>query len=155
MKINRKEVTRKETIVEYIAIDGTTFQSQEECELYEKSALCAVKKTLKKLHTKDLSECDIFGNGFDENYVEIYDVKSAEDLVHLKMYCQLEAKGGGRLDNLDKLTVGHEVVIFWNCERDWYWTQGDGSIKSILNRVEEQFKYAMSKDTEDTKDTDK
>ena len=146
MKINRKEVTKVETITEYIAADGTTFQDKEMCECYEKSALCAVKKTLKKLNVKDISQWDLFGTGSDEDMVEIYDVKSAEDLMHLRMYCDLESNGRGDLDKLNKLTVGHEVVIFWNYDRDYYWTYDNGSIESVLESIREQFKYALSID---------
>ena len=116
------------------------------CECYEKSALCAVKKTLKKLNVKDISQWDLFGTGSDEDMVEIYDVKSAEDLMHLRMYCDLESNGRGDLDKLNKLTVGHEVVIFWNYDRDYYWTYDNGSIESVLESIREQFKYAMSID---------
>jgi hypothetical protein len=144
MKINKKEITKKEVITEYVAVDGTTFQDKEMCECYERSALCAVKKTLKKLNVKDVSQWDLFGTGFDEAMVEIYDVKSAEDLLHLRMYCDLESNGSGNINNLDKVTVGHDVVLFWNTEKDWYWTRGNGSIESVINSIKEQFKYAMS-----------
>ena len=146
MTIKKEEVTKTEIVTKYIAADGAIFQDKEMCECYERSALCAVKKTLKKLNVKDISQWDLFGTGDDESLVEIYDVKSAEDLLHLRMYCDLESDGHGDLDNLNKVTVGHEVVIFWNTEKDWYWTRGNGSIESILEGIREQFKYALSID---------
>lgn len=143
MTIKKEEVTKKEIVTKYIAADGATFYDKDMCECYEKSALCAVKKTLKKLNVKDISQWDLFGTGDDESVVEIYDVKTAEDLLHLRMYCDLESDGHGDLDNLDKVTVGHEVVIFWNSEKDQYWTRGNGSIESVLEGIREQFKYAL------------
>lgn len=57
MRVN--EVRKTETIeklvrIEYIAEDGTTFRSEEECKKYEESALFVLSKELKRLTKKRL-----------------------------------------------------------------------------------------------------
>lgn len=147
MKINKKEVTETKTtfVEEYIAEDGTIFKDKEECRLYEESALFAVKSTLKKLNSRSLDECELFGAGCGDTHLEIYDIKTTEDLVRLKMYCKLRADNGG--DSLEKITSGHEVVIFFSYEYDYCWTYADGSIEGMLNRIRENFKSVLSNDT--------
>lgn len=150
MKINKKEVTKIETITEYEAADGTIFKDKIECERYEESALFAVKSTLKKLNSRSLEESEIFGAACADTNVEIYDVQTNEDLMRLKMYCNLRTRGVGYGSSLEKITFGHEVMIVFNYEYSYCWTYADGSIEGILNSIREKFKSAISNDANDT-----
>lgn len=151
MKINKKEVTRTEKVTEYIAEDGTVFKDENECKLYEESALFAVKKTLKKLNSRDFEECELLGAGCGDTHVEIYDIQTTEDLMRLRMYCNLRSKEGYG-ESLEKITAGHEVVVVFDDCYDYCWTYADGSVEGIIQNIKEKFKLAMSNDTNETSD---
>ena len=148
MKINEiKEIKTIEEVVrtEYIAEDGEVFRSEEECKKYEESALFTVSKQLKRLTNKFLSHNDIHDSGCDDEEVEIFDVQTGKDLENLKKYLYLKASKNGATEGsikkcftsedgkrndyvFDNVTIGHEVLIFWNYDYDWFWVYGDGSI---------------------------
>lgn len=143
MKTNKKEITETKTTIieEYIAADGSVFRDKEECKRYEESALFAVKSTLKKLNSRSLDECEIFGAGCGDTHLEIYDIQTTEDLMRLKMYCRLLTSEGVGC-SLEKITLGHEVAIFFSY--DYCWTYADGSIEGILNNIRENFKSVLT-----------
>lgn len=58
------------------------------------------------------------------------------------MYCKLQAKDGCG-DSLEKITFGHEVVIFFSYDYDYSWTYADGSIEGILQNIREKFKSVL------------
>lgn len=151
MKINKKEITRTETVMEYIAEDGSVFEDKEECKRYEESALFAAKSTLKKLNSRSLDVYEIFGVAYGDTHLEIYDIQTTEDLMRLKMYCRLlTSEGVG--SSLEKITSGHEVAIFFSYYYDYCWTYADGSIEGIIQNIKEKFKLAVYKDTNETKE---
>lgn len=153
MKINEIKET-KEVVVktQYIAEDGTIFYDQEQCKKYEESALFAISKQLKKI--KDLSEYDLNEAGCDENAVEVFDIQTLEDLMLLKryLYLKLTSKGVSESNykecfestetrkgySFDAVTYGHEVIINWTYDEDWFWVYGDGSIEGYVDRVKER-----------------
>lgn len=149
MRVN--EVKRTKTIEEvvrtdYIAEDGEVFNDKEECDRYEESALFALSKQLKRLTERPVvSQNDINDDCSDECAVEIFDIQSEHDLEILRRYLYLKMKkncasendintcfkseNGKRKDYvLEGVTAGHEVMIFWNYEDNWFWVYGDGSI---------------------------
>ena len=152
MKI--KEVTK--TIIvrtDYIADDGAVFNSEEACKQYEESAMFQLRKSLKVLNKKPISGYDITGEtAASDCTVEIFDIQTEDDLNNLKEYlvqkmiynqCEEEAldlcfysnyKGNEERKGytFDGVTVGHEVMIFWNRSLNWFWVYRDGSIKSYL-----------------------
>lgn len=145
-----QNITRTKTIEEiiktsYIAEDGTVFRTQDECEKYEESALFVVSNKLKRLSTKVLTYADLNERCPDDEAVEIFDIQTEQDLDNLKQYIRLilskneasensimacfnssNEKWNGRV--LNNITVGHEVLIFWNYECDCCWTYLDGSV---------------------------
>lgn len=52
-------------------------------------------------------------NGASENYVE---------------ECFTSKDGKRKKYVFENVTIGHEVMIFWNCDKDWFWVYNDGSI---------------------------
>ena len=149
MRVNEVKQTKtiEEVIrTEYIADDGQVFYDRNECKEYEESALFALSKQLKRL-TKDteISQYDINDECSEEYAVEIFDIQNDHDLEILRRYLYLKVKKNGIKENninacfksedgkrtdyvFDNVTVGHEVMIFWNYEEDWFWVYGDGSI---------------------------
>lgn len=160
MKIN--EIKRTETIekvvrVEYIAEDGMVFYSEEECQAYEESALFVVSNKLKRLNNKWASIYDLIENGCEEDELEIFDVQTEEDLENLRRYLYLKAMKNGASDKcikdaftspdgikrkdfvFDSVTIGHEVLIFWSYEGDWFWVHKDGSLEGYLSWIRDKY----------------
>lgn len=154
MKVNEVKETREVIVrTEYIAEDGTKFRSQEECEEYEQSAIVIIKRKLKKLNSHYV--CDLLPWGYCDSVVEVFDVQSQEDLDNLEMYLRLKvcdkfknedndynsfvSKGGIRKDYVfENVTYGHEVMIFWDYEDNYFWVYRDGSIKGLLDFAKER-----------------
>lgn len=168
MKVN--EVRKTETIeklvkIEYIAEDGTVFKSEEECKKYEESALFAASNKLKRLNKRELSHYDINDNCSYEERVEIFDIQTEKDLENLKRYLYLtlnkhgvnennikecfSSKNGDRKDYVfDGVTIGHEVMIFWNYDCDWFWVYKDGSINGYCEFFKEKIEKLIKNDEE-------
>lgn len=132
---------------DYIAEDGTVFSSAEECRNYEESALFAVSKELKRLSPPDLHAEKFMANGYDDEPVEVFDIQTEQDLINLRKYLYLKGTKNGMREqdiqtcfhgekrnefDIDNITIGHEAIIFWNCDGDWFWTHRDGSIEGHL-----------------------
>ena len=149
MKVN--EIRKIETIeklvrTEYSAEDGTVFSNEEECKKYEESALFAVSKELKRMGNKNyILHANINDNCSEDERVEIFDIQTERDLENLRRYLYLVLKKNGvsdatvddcfKSENGDRksfvfegVTIGHEVMIFWNDDNDWFWVYNDGSI---------------------------
>ena len=158
MKKNEIKRTIEEVVrVEYIAEDGEVFYNEEECRKYEESALFVVAKKLKKLNTKFASIYDLIENGCEEDELEIFDVQTKEDLDNLRRYLYLKAiKHGAREKDVqecftsvdgvtrkdfvfDGVTIGHEVLIFWSCDQDWFWVHKDGSLDGYFSYIRDKY----------------
>lgn len=151
MRANKVKETREVVVrTEYIAEDGTVFRNEEECKKYEESALFAISKELKRLTKDNTSQSEINDNFSYDDTVEIFEVQTEKDLENLRRYLYLKArKNGASEDNVkrcftskdgersnyifDNVTAGHEVMIFWNYDEDWFWVYGDGSIEAFCN----------------------
>lgn len=141
-----KEIVEKVVRVEYIAEDGEVFRNEEECKKYEESALFAISKQLKRLTTENtISQNDINDILSVDDMVEIFDIQTEKDLENLRRYLYLKAKKNGASESsikscfttendnrndfvFNNVTLGHEVIIFWNYEEDGFWVYRDGSI---------------------------
>lgn len=167
MKKNEIKRTVEEVVrVEYIAEDGKVFSNEEQCKKYEESALFAIDKELKRLNVKEISIYDLLGEGSDECEVEIFDVQTDRDLENLKRYLYLKltsngacekyiedafiSKDGKRKDYVfSSVTKGHEVIIFWTYDCDYFWVYKDGSIEGYLNYLREKMtKFITPEETE-------
>lgn len=85
MTERKEELKRIETIIHYVATDGTEFQDKEECEKYEQSAKCALKSNFNKLVIKSGTEQEFFTVGEDcDTVVYAVKMKTAEDVLTVK-----------------------------------------------------------------------
>lgn len=157
MKKNEIKRTIEQVVsVEYIAEDGQVFYDEEEAKKYEESALFAVSKKLKKLNNKDASIYDLNEEGSDENRLEVFDVQTEEDLENLRRYLYLKLTKNGASENnikdcftsvnghredfvFDNVTIGHEVLIFWSYDEDWFWTYKDGSLEGYFSWLRDKY----------------
>ena len=167
MRKNEIKKTVEEIIgVEYIAEDGTIFNNKEECEKYEESALFVVSNKLKRLNTKETYINDFNDEGSCDCELEIFDTQTEEDLNNLRRYLYLKAitngateKGikdaftseDGKRENFvfDNVTIGHEVLIFWSYDKDWFWVYKDGSLNGYFELLKERYdKIVTTKEDE-------
>lgn len=166
MKRNEIKETREVVVrTEYVAEDGQVFYNEEECKKYEESALFAVSKELKRLNVKDISVYSLIGEGSEEDEVEIFDVQTDRDLENLRRYLYLKArkngasessvkdcftsKDGSRKDYVfDGVTKGHEVIVCWNYDCDWFWVHRDGSIEGYLGYLRDKMTKLITPENE-------
>ena len=157
MRKNEIKKTVEEIVgVEYIAEDGTIFNNKEECEKYEESALFVVSNKLKRLNTKETYINDFNDEGSCDCELEIFDIQTEEDLNNLRRYLYLKAitngateKGikdaftsdDGKRENFvfDNVTIGHEVLVFWSYDKDWFWVYKDGSLNGYFELLKERY----------------
>lgn len=128
-----KEIKAMEEVVkriEYIAKDGTVFDSKTECAKYESTCECVIRSAYKKLVVKSFTEYDLFECGSDENYYDIVKVNTIEDLNALnKMIKYYDEK----MPLYETETIGHETLVGWVP-----WTNlpsKEGNIGTILNKI--------------------
>lgn len=143
--------------VEYIAEDGQVFYNEEEAKKYEESALFAVSKKLKRLSDVNTTIYDLLEEGSDEASLEIFDVQTEGDLENLRRYlyltmmkngasersikdCFTSPDGVNRKDFVfDNVTIGHEVLVFWGYDADWFWVYKDGSLDGYFSWLKEKY----------------
>lgn len=79
MKKVQKEIKKHITV--YEAVDGTEFNSEEECKKYEESAKCVLMTRYNKLVVKTCSEYDVFNYiGSEDEVVDIVKINSLSDI---------------------------------------------------------------------------
>lgn len=166
MKVNEIKRTVEEVVrVEYIAEDGQVFRSEEECEEYEASALFVIKKELKRLNVDEYNSVfDLLGEGSDECKVEIFDIQTDKDLENLGRYLYLTARKNGASEGyiedafkstdgkrkdfvFENVTIGHEVIVCWSYDEDWFWVHRDGSIEGYLSFLRDRMKKLITPKT--------
>ncbi len=157
MRTNEIKKTIEQVVrVEYIAEDGTVFNNEVECKKYEESALFVAKQKLKRLNKEWTSIYQLNEDGSDDQELEIFDVQTQEDLDNLRryLYLKLMQKGvtektanecftsvdGKRINHVfDSVTFGHEVLVFWSYDEDWFWVYGDGSVDGYCKWIKEKY----------------
>lgn len=163
MRVNEvKKVKKIEEVIrtEYVAEDGQIFSSEQECEKYEKSALFAISSQLKRM-TENISQNDIDEGLSCDDMVEIFNIQTERDLENLRRYLYLKARQNGASEEdiyacfssksgkrdqfvLENVTIGHEVMIFWNYDENWFWVYGDGSIDGYCNFFKDRITNLIS-----------
>jgi hypothetical protein len=114
-------------------------------------------KKLKKLNKECASIYDLIENGCEEDELEIFDVQTEEDLDNLRRYLYLKAMKNGASEKsikdcftsvdgvsrkdfvFDGVTIGHEVLIFWSYDADWFWVHKDGSLDGYFSWIRDQY----------------
>lgn len=149
MRTNEIKRTIEQVVrIEYVAEDGQIFYNEEECKKYEESALFAVSKQLKKLHTNYISVYTMLDEGCEDAEVEIFDVQTDKDMETLQRYLYLKSIKHGGVERYVKdnitttfshVTSGHEVIIWWNYDNDGFYAYGDGSIEGYLSDLRKKW----------------
>ena len=147
--------------VEWIAEDGTEFNNEEECKKYEESALFVVSNKLKRLTCGYVSQYD-FNDAYSEDQaIEIFDVQTKSDLENLRRYLYLKATNNGANEKsikecftsengrrkdyvFDNVTAGHEVLVFWGYDNNWFWVYKDGSLEGYFEWSRERYQEIVT-----------
>lgn len=159
MKTSEIKETREVVVrTEYVAEDGEIFYNADECKKYEESALFVVLNKLKKIRKengRDFSMYDFNEECSDEYVVDVFRIENQDDLDNLAMYLKLLMTKNGATERsitdcfkannanetnhvFEGITVGHEVLIFWNYDMDYFWVYGDGSIYDYFKYFKEK-----------------
>ena len=145
MKKIQKEIVRKSYADVYVADDGREFDSQSECESYERTAKCALMARYNLLVLKESDSFELFGFGSDEDIVDVVKMKSEEDMNLILQIIILENPWNydsekadtpdeeqKRKANLNKVTVrmnralqeGDLIFIGKGFDADGFWFSG-------------------------------
>jgi hypothetical protein len=86
----KKQVTTEITETKFQANDGTMFNDEKECKIYEESYIALLKADYAKLNKRQVIESDfLIFTGSEDYMLEIVDVNTDEDielLLKLQMY---------------------------------------------------------------------
>lgn len=117
-----KEITKemKSAYTVYQAIDGTEFNSKEECQKYEDTAKCFLLTKYKPLVKRTVSEYDIFNTGSDEYMIDILQCLSSESDIDILIQLNRLYYSGRKLDDdfydnmrskLEKCLKNRDIVL--------------------------------------------
>lgn len=110
----------KSTYTVYQAIDGTEFNSKEECQKYEDTAKCLLLTKYKPLVKRTVSEYDIFNTGSDEYMIDILQYLSSESDIDILIQLNRLYYSGRKLDDdfynnmrskLEKCFKNRDIVL--------------------------------------------
>lgn len=148
-----KEIKRERIVFDvigYEAVDGTQFDSKEECEKYEKiTAKAVIIDRFKKLVVNYIEEAQItclgdsfVGSGGGENYyLALVKIENEKDLDTLRMYKELAYPRSPQQINED--LIGKEIIvgigeIRYDYENKGYCNEFDFDNCWIYGTIEEQ-----------------
>jgi len=119
--MTEKQIETKSYKTVYVAVDGTEFDTIDECRNYDKSAFGVLLGRVKQMSIKDISEEDIFNCGSCDNRVLVCIPRSKEDINTLRQTMIAAGQNenyASRLtdDNINKpvlLTIGYAGDGAW------------------------------------------
>ena len=126
-----KQTMTVEKVYAYEAFDGTTFSSREECEKYEQSATCTIRKMATDMRQKDWTCEDLF-RGFDyEDGLAVWYIRDAEHLRIVNQYLQTISPYTPHMAIIPADYIGMRVAVAYHEEHEW--AQFLGSYSDILS----------------------
>lgn len=117
-----KEITKekKSTYTVYQAIDGTEFNSKEECQKYEDTARCLLLTKYKPLVKRTVCEYDIFNTGSDEFMIDALQHLSSESDIDILIQLSRLYYGNRNVDedfydnmrsNLEECLKNKDIIL--------------------------------------------
>lgn len=111
MEIKKKEIKTYETV--YVACDGTEFNSEEQCRLYDNSAICVLKAKMNKIAVKVTTEDTIFNCGNYDNTVYVCVPKNQAELDIIAQFMYANDHCAGAVDYIQD-RIGKVLLITVN-----------------------------------------
>lgn len=127
------KTTTQITEIKYEAIDGTVFNSKEECLRYDDSANAVINSRYKPLVVKTVTEYDLCAYGCSDNTVDIVKLRKEEDItIILHKLCADNTYYQKNPDNLSQfeetlqlaLNTDDYVLICRGYDNDNFYIQG-------------------------------
>lgn len=126
-----KEITRTKTeVVGYESTDGTYFDTKDECQRYEQSALCVVRGRIKEIALKSTTEYGLFEMGSVDCDLFVVIPKSKEDINLLNQLAIL-INGDDQRQVTDG-AIGKTVFVYTGYNNDSCWFD---TLESLVRRI--------------------
>lgn len=132
MKEVKKEKTTTQIYYEYEAIDGTIFDTEDECKKYENSAKCVLRAKVKKLIvTKEHNAWTLLG-GSDDSAIVGFKFNNEDDIqAFIQHYCLQYGSYYTREENTSELQKIYDqcneaqnkddiLIVGINLDEDYY-----------------------------------
>jgi hypothetical protein len=146
-----KEIKQKSEVFNtlYEAIDGTVFNSREECEKYELTAKCIIQsKVMSLIVSKDNDAWELLG-GLDDHTITAFKMQKIEDVDAMKQFFLIECpwyQSDERAEQreqkfkiIDKAFINEDVILFGqNCDGDYYFINSRQNIINNLNNLDKK-----------------
>ena len=119
-KIEHVSMVERKSVY-YEALDGTYFDTQEECENYDKSAKCVITAKFKELVLKETNAYYMFPGGNEDNAAYLVKPETDHDIDTVR---QFEAMIGLKYNSDYTPTVtkdmkGKVLVVITGYDNDW------------------------------------
>lgn len=119
MEIKKVEVT---TFIEkYVAVDGTEFNSKDQCIKYEESAFGVMMARLHKFALKDSTEYEVFaGAGCEDNGVVVVAPKTDDEVKTIQQVLCMEVQAGDKWKEkyIEMVEVGKVLALVFSSSND-------------------------------------
>ena len=139
MKRTEKEETKKVFTTVYVAIDGTEFRNQNDCEKYETSLECVLTARLNDITIRNTNLCTAFLEGSDDCDAKIVRPRNSEDINAInQLICLIR---GTSPDNIDEhyvvkdASIGECIVLCYSCVHDYIWFHTEKEIREHWDRM--------------------
>ena len=144
MKKIEKQVEKvtKETVITYEASDGRIFKSEEECKKYEETAKMVVYNMIQQNLIGKTNIYDLFGEGNQDELVEIYRIDSLEIVELLNRYISLTTYNKEARNIITNDMVGKDIILCWSYDMEWCWTHE--SIDDLCNDIRKSYMSTIS-----------
>lgn len=126
------------------AIDGTNFDDEEECKIYEKSAVCIIKSRVNKLAVGGETDAWNLMGGCDDHTVQAYKITSEAEAAAFAQWIisfsnWWSAERQNEIIN-DIMTAGKNkdvALVGYNCDGDPYYINTRQNIIDNLMNLDE------------------
>ena len=145
MKKIEKQVEKvtKETVITYEASDGRIFKSEEECKKYEETAKkMVIYNRIQQNLIGKTNIYDLFGEGSQDEVVEIYRIDSLEIVELLRQYISLTMGVKEAKNIITNDMIGKDIILCWNYDLGWCWTHE--SIDDLCNNIRKSYMSIIS-----------
>ena len=134
MKKEEKKVVRESYVTTFVAIDGTEFNSQQDCEKYEKSVECSIRVRLNDITIRRTNQETAFLCGNEDCECQIVRPRNAADIDTInQLVCLLRNQDPDKINDENLVhdeNIGECVVICYSYGNDWAWLYTESQIRN-------------------------
>lgn len=134
MKKEEKKVVRESYVTTFVAIDGTEFNSQQDCEKYEKSVECSISVRLNDITISRQNQETVFLQGNEDCDCQIVRPRNAADIDSInQLVCLIRNQDPNSITDKNLAhdeNIGECVVICYSYDHDWVWLYTESQIRN-------------------------